>query len=338
MKFTNCPELAYRIQIMCVLDSSDETRIINNTVELPKEKTAEEKKIERFGEEISQLFVIKDDTATFDAGKKYSQMHSTNTINYIDFAIQKVYNEKGIKNFVIVIHNVSILQNVIEVLADVIIKYKELGIDVQADLDSEEAITDLGLFIHRATAKDYDEKAKLQAILQNIQPNTAGMLIKYKKSRALDCFGRHGKGEVVSSRIAIFRGIKRDQDGTAPRFVVESYNDETFYTKQHWMYEHDNEIPERLKAETTEITMEELGFDNMFLGTSYHFLEPIQQKVSENRTVIVDLDDEQKPVRKTCTIPERMQLVFDDWDIKYNKEELEKAIKTTREQLKLDEK
>ena len=34
-----------------------------------------------------------------------------------------------------------------------------------------------------------------------------------------------------------------------------------------------------------------------------------------------------------CTIPERMKIVFDSWNVQYNKESLDKSIEDTKEYL-----
>jgi hypothetical protein len=79
--------------------------------------------------------------------------------------------------------------------------------------------------------------------------------------------------------------------------------------------------------------MEQLGFQDVFIGLDYHFIEPIQQDISENRTIILGIDENGNNIKQSCTIPERMKYVFDDWGVDYNKEKLEEAIKKTRENL-----
>ena len=157
-----------------------------------------------------------------------------------------------------------------------------------------------------------------------------GMLIKYKKSKALDDFGREGKGEVVSSRIAIYRGLKQSKTGQ-PVAMIEVFNNNYFYTIEHWMVEHDYEEPTSLHSETLEIGLDELGVCDMFLGSKYHFLLPVQQNESETQVVIKEVDENGKNVKVRCTIPERMKIVFDSWGVKYNEESLDEAIKNTKE-------
>jgi hypothetical protein len=165
-----------------------------------------------------------------------------------------------------------------------------------------------------------------------VKQNTPGMLIKYKKSKALDEFGREGKGEVVSSRIAIFRTIYQDSSGHAIA-KIETFNSNYFYTKEHWMVEHDGEVPSSLHSEVIEAEMTEIGLGDLFLGSKYHFILPIQQDESESQVVIESIDEDGRNIKKKCTIPERMKLVFDSWGIEYNEESLNKSIEETKKSL-----
>ena len=187
----------------------------------------------------------------------------------------------------------------------------------------------MGLFIHIATTNKYTVEERRNAIMRNLKLNMPGMLIKYKKSKALDEFGREGKGEVVSSRIAIFRGLKQTSHGQTVA-KIEVFNNNYFYTIEHWMVEHDYEEPTSLHNETLEIPLDELGICDLFLGSKYHFLLPIQQSESETQVVIKEVDDDGRNVKVRCTIPERMQIVFDSWNIKYDKQSLEESIEATK--------
>lgn len=332
MKFVNCEDIVRRLKIMCVVEGLDHSHILNEVIELPKEKTAEEKKIERIGSELVDLFEIEGDKAKFRVSQKYSQMHSTNTLNYINYAIDKLIETKEIKNITIDMNGVTVLKNVIELLADMIVRYKKNGINLQVNISDEESVNNMKLFIHQATNKMYNTNERKNALKQVMEKNTAGILVKYKKSKALDEFGRQGNGEVVSSRIALYMGIKMTDSGQ-PVAMIKSFNNNYFYTKQHWMVEHDNEVPTSLHDEDLEISMEELGYGDLFLGSQYHFMAPVQQNLNENRVVIKGLDDDGRNIKVNCTIPERIQLVFDDWGIKYDSEALEAAIVETKKLL-----
>lgn len=334
MIFKNRDELVNRIKMTCILNGAYPNNIDNIEVEKVKEKTPEERKIEQYGEGLVKLFepdTSREDTLIIDLRKKYTQLQNTSTLNYIKYAIDKLYKETGKSRYVIIIGKMSILDNVLELFASIIIKYKAKGICVEIDLDNPDAVTKMGLYLHKETAKEFDTKERAIHIKKRVKNGLPGLLIRYKKSKGLDDFGRFGKGEVVSSRIAIIRDvIVRTKDNKIVA-IVESYNNDYFYTRQQWMIEHDNEMLPSLNMDKLEIPLDELGFMDDFLGSSYHFLEPIPFDDTDNCKIITDIDEDGKNVIKKCTLPERMRYVFDDWGIEYTLDDMEEFILRTKE-------
>lgn len=343
MLFVNNPSLVNRIKMMCIIDGLDESRVIHREKEIKKEETAEEKKIRCMGTELIPLFYIEDNTYKIDLASKYSQIGNVNTIYYCKYAIDSLlaYQEnedkqQNITNFVIITKKINIQPHVLQLLAEIVIDYESNGITVQLDSDMDDICNNMSLYLHKASTEQYTEQRKFKFLLSKLCKDMPGILIKYKKSRAVDDFGRHGKGEVVSSRIAIFKGFKQSEDGRPPSAIFESYNNNYFYTKIQWYIEHDCEEPEELVKDTVLVSMEELGFGDYFLGSQYHFIEPIQVDKQESRNIIIDTDENGRNLRKLCTIPERMKFIFDDWEVKYNKDMLDKAIAKTIEKIGQD--
>lgn len=333
MTFINSESMVNRIKMMCIIDGLDESRIKNKVVEVVREKTAEEKKIEHYGNELIPIFDITDDgAAVIELEKKYTQLQSTNTLSYIDYAIREIYKTQGLDTFILKIGKLVVLPNVLQVIADMMVQYESEGFHLLVDCDDKETQNSMGLFIHIATTNKYNINERHNAINNILKIDMPGMLIKYKKSKALDEFGREGKGEVVSSRIAIFRGIGKSKSGQ-PIANIEVFNNNYFYTSEHWMVEHDYEQPTNLHSEKLEIELDELGICDLFLGSKYHFLPPIQHSENETQVVIKEIDENGKNVKVSCTIPERMKIVFDSWGIKYNEESLNKAIEDTKDYL-----
>jgi len=342
LKFTNAEDIVTKIRMMYIIDGLNVDNVVNVVVEVPKEKTAEEKRNELHGKALIDFFKeqkvvntdgIEETVSVFNAAEKYSQMHSTNTLGYIDYAIKKIHEDTGISRFIINLDGVEALNNVLENLASMIVEYKKEGIILDLDITNEENYKAMGLFLHKLSGTDFDEGVKFELLEQFMKEhaNAPGLLIKYKKSRALDDFGRQGGGTPVMCRIAIFKALRGS--GKTGSAVFETYNKDYFYTRQHWLISHDNNELNRLVTNQIEVSMEELGFLNEFLGTKYHFIEPIQMNARESVKVIIDIDDEGYNVSKLCTIPERMKYVFDDWGIKYDKKYLDGVIKKTKEHL-----
>lgn len=339
LRFTNEEEMVNRIKMMCIIDELNPDRVENIHIEIPKKETPEEKKIKRIADDLKQLIEIVNNVGHLDLTKKYTQVSSSNTIVYVGHAIRAFAKENNIKEFIIETKKMDVQTNILESVADLIVSLEDENIKIDIDTDIEDIQKNMGLYMHKATARKYDEKARYEVLLNKVKPGAPGILIRYKKSNAVDDFGRHGKGQVVSSRIAIFKGFTdnndTESDSDIPLAVFETFNDETFYTKQHWMIEHDNDVPNGLNSDIVEMTMEELGVGDLFLGSQFHFLRAVQQDISENRVVIVDTDENGRNIKETCSIPRRMQIVFDDWNIKYNKDALEKDIAETKKKLNL---
>ena len=365
MRFTNCEELVNRIKMMFLLESLDENRVENIEIEVPKEKTLEEKRVDMYSAELIKYFDISDNEIYFKASKKYDQLQNTNSILYIKSAIDKLIEAHEITRVVLDFDGIRVLNSVLEILANLIIEYASNGIDLNINIVDEEDYKNMGLFMHKATAKVYDEQGRFSVLsrIEREKPLLGGILLTYKKSRALDEFGRSGRGEVISSRIALFAGIgpagnndklirtilegkdeeedkkdkkdKKIDSGVASRQVAKfiTFNNNYFCTKVQWMVEHDNEMLEKLKFDIVEVSMEELGFGDYFLGSRYHFIEPIQKNGNEDVVIITGINENGSNERVKCNIPERMKIVFEDWGIKYNKNELEKAIRLTNEHL-----
>ena len=328
--FTNSEELVNKLRVLCVVDGINPDNIVNRTIEIKKPLTEKEKSIERLGSQIIPSFKVTDDTATLNVSEAFDQISTGSTISYIGYAIQDLHKVQNLNKFILIFGKMRVLDDVVEKIAELMVNMDKQGIDVQVELNNIDVQNNLNLYLDKLTSKELTSEEK-KAILRSFPINTPGLLIRYKKSKALDDFGRQGHGEVVSSRICIFRGIVEDKTGT--RVKIESYNGNDFFTHQHWAADHDGELNSSLNVDKLEISLPDFGFCDSFLGHRYHFLLPIQRDINENRNVIYDVTDDGNAVSKMCTIPERMKLVFDDWGVKYNKEQLDKFIQQTNEEL-----
>lgn len=332
MQFTNRAELVNHIKVSAILNGGNPEHVRNIEVEKPKEKTVQELKVESNGEDIMSRFNLNGGRYEWIAKDKYRQIYNSSTLDYIRYAIDKLNKDTGITEYYMDLNGIQLSDVVIQSFADAVKHYESIGINISIDISDEKYIKTFHLSMHKVASQVYTPKQRIRAIRANLVKGNPGMLIKYKKSKAVDSFGRHGKGEIVSSRIAVFRELKQLENDVV--FVVDVYNNNYFYTKCQWMSEHDNESLGALVKETLEIKMEELGLLNMYFGTSYHFIEPIQQDIVENVKVIYGFTERGTNIYKTCTIPERMKIVFDDWGVEYDKDKLEEYIRITAERLK----
>lgn len=359
-EFINNITVVNKVKMACVLEGLDENRIVNIEVAVPKPKTPEELKTEKTGRSLIPLFEIKDTEdgefeARFNVYKKYTQIQSSNTILYIDYAIKDIIKVQGIKKFTLDFGDLVTLNNVLKILADIVVEYKKQGVNVDVLTNNPDMEKNLKLFIHILENENYTIEQRYEIINEELEDrlNMPGILIRYKKSKAVDDFGRHGHGEVVSSRVCLIKNLLIDSDfenkdfrnskyyevvvdrgdgimtlekRKMPVLKVVSFDGNLFYPKLHWELTNEGDTLTDLGAKVEYIGMDEIGFGDHFLGSQYHFILPIQRYNKESKQIIVDTDENGRNIKKLCTIPERMQLVFDDWGIPYHKETLEYAI------------
>lgn len=371
-----------KIKTKCIIDGLNANRIDAIFVEPKKIKTKAEIELEKDGEEFITKFEVDNDnkSAFINMELIYSQIGSISTIEALLYAILKMNETDGIEEFTVKTGKMFIQGNIIELMAKKILEVdKSHGIKLNIDTDVEDTAQKLGLYLHTAINDSFTMKDKVQEFIK-LPENLAIMLIKYKKSRAVDEFGRNGKGQVVSSRIAVVRRLcikdgytylkyinrilaidnnsiraeieytpnGRDKiietawfDFSTIAVMVDSFNTNKFMTHAEWLTRNDGEIIDdngkeiyKLPYDRAVIYIDDIGLEDKFLGKKYHILKPVQKSVEENKEIIVNIDDEGYCVKQTVTIPERIKIVLDDWDEKYDADELEKAIQETNNLIK----
>lgn len=343
------------VEMKCILDKYKRNRVRVTAIEVPKKLSKEEMAIEKMAMTLLPMFNTDGDTVMFKY--PYSNITGSTSINAISKDIFKIHGDTGKSKFLIDVSNVNIMANAIEAMAKNIVELDKAGIELSFDITNEEYISKLKLFIHSMVNAQKTITDRVQDIC-NIKVGTAGILIKYKHSNATDDFGRHGKGQAMYSKIAVFRGISefhgssrtsekleptlvggvlRDKNGIevplgALTVEFDVYSDSTFLTMEGWLSEFDGEMKlngkdvNELPHERVRCNIDELGLFSEFLGSCYHFLRPVQRSEGESRVTIVGINDGGYNIKKKLTLPERIKAVFDSWGVEYNKEELNKDI------------
>ena len=125
--------------------------------------------------------------------------------------------------------------------------------------------------------------------------------------------------------------MKKNRDGEV-ELHFNSYNGNTFYTKEHWALEHDNHVLSGLEVTHEVVLLSHFGLYNNFIGSKHHFIEPVQLN-SEDSMTMYGVNENGGVSRTVMTIPERIQAVFDDFDVEYDKEALEACIIKTKQHL-----
>ena len=332
MRFINADELVDKIKILCVIDNLDKDRIKNVKVVPKRKETKEDLKVLRNAERFQEVIECDGDIAYIHIYKVVDQIGSINTVKYIKKAIE-LYNEaNGVNKFILKAGRLDIQNNIVGMLANIKLELEKNGeFEFNIESDRAEVKNRLMLNLHKKLNAEYTLEDRVNA-LRKLQENTPGILIKYKKSRTVDEFGRYGNGEVRMSRIAVFKGFSfGGQDEVEVVALFETYNNNYFFTQQHWALEHDGEELEKLEVETERVKVSELGMGGKFLGSKYHFAYPVQTDESGYETILEYQDG--KLVKKRVTLPERIKIVFDSWGVEYNDLVLDRHIENTRKML-----
>ena len=321
------------IHIVCTLNNIPPDKIRNIEVAVPKQKTAEEKNIEAMVEQLMPYMEETDDGVVLNVHKRFDQIGQLATVKYIAGAIQHYIDVNGPNHFTVYTKMMSIQPSIIAAIADMVDTFKKSGIDVVVKSDDKEVQNKIDMAIDIGK-RAYDSQERLDIMRSRLVKNRVGILIKYKEGRAKDEFGREGRGEKRSARIAQFKGFSHNRDGeVCAKF--RTYNSNYFYTKEHWFLEHDREELKELVYDDIVVKVNDLGIYNDFLGAKYHFSTAIQYEPGGEITMY-GLNDIGSVTDTVMTIPDRIKAVFDDFGIEYDEESLEAYIEETRKILGLE--
>lgn len=319
------------INIMCALNGINDKKAVNEEVVPVKVPSQEEIKIQKMAEQLQEYFDTTGETPVLNIYNRFDQIGVHVTIKYIEAAVALFCEKTGAKRVFIETKGIIIQPSVIEHLTDIIKNMAEKNIVVHIHSDDPEVMNKVGIYQALAENKSISVNDKINMIKAKLTPGKTGMLIKYKESKATDEFGRRGKGKPVSCRVAIYGGLKRVNGSIA--VCIRTFNGNTFFTKTHWSLEHDNAVLEKLEYTDEVIPISEFGMYNDFLGSKYHFIAPIQTR-KEDTITLYGLDEFGKVTYNNVTIPERIKIVFEDWEVKHDAESLDFYIQKTREVLK----
>lgn len=329
IKLWGAEQTVNSINIMCSLNGIKGERAINEAVIAEKVPTKEEKQIANMAVQLQDYFNAENpDYVEFQIHRRFDQIGVPITVQYIEAAIYKYLENHDCKKIKINFKRMVIQVAVVEHVANLVNKFGDVEIEVYSE--DEETAKKLEMYRSLAGNKSVPGQEKMKIIKARLYPGKVGMLIKYKDSKAVDEFGRKGKGKPVSCRVSIFKGMKKNKDG----FIVlcfTTYSVSTFFTKIHWALEHDNEILDALDTKEEEVMLDEFGMYNDFLGSKYHWITPVQVR-PDDTCIMFDIEDG-KVVYLRMTIPERIKAVFDDYEVEYDKEGLEKYIEETKKRL-----
>lgn len=321
------------INIMCRLNGFTPDRAVNVVVQVERKLTKEELAIIKMANELQKYFEIdKDDSqmAILHIHKRFDQIGVPITVSYIEAAMKQFAKENGITKIRLDAIGITVQPSVIKNLTNLISSMAQEKVMLEINSSDEEVMNKVGMYQSLEGNEIVSEKDKIRIIKASLHPGKVGMLIKYKDSKAVDEFGRSGKGKPISCRVAIYKGLKREKDGIRLRFTT--FNGKYFFTKVHWSLENDNDLLDHLETEELSIPVDQFGMYNDFLGSRYHLITPVQVHAEDSMTMY-GVDENRKITYTKMTIPERIKAVLDDWGIDYDRESLQVYIQKTRDVL-----
>lgn len=327
LKLYFAEETANTIDLVCKLGNLKPGRVINEGVIAKPVVEKVDTGIERLGVELQDYFKINNNVAELELFRRFDQANNVRTVKYIEKAIEILReNNREITEIVINTGRMSVHSQVIELLLYGILEYAKEGLRVTLNSQSKDVSNNINLHRNKIMSKDMGIEDKIKVVKSCVPKLMVGMLARYKRSRAKDEFGRYGGGKLVSNRAAIYRGMTKRNGEVCLGFTT--FNGNTFFPRQHWALENDGQILESLDVENLLIPINDVGILDKFMGSRFHFAEPLQYE-KEDSITLFDIGNDGKVVRVYATIPMRIKLVLDDWGIGYNKERLEHGIRET---------
>ena len=166
-----------------------------------------------------------------------------------------------------------------------------------------------------------------------IKEGTVVMLSIFKKTRGVNEFGQMDDGRPSISRVAIFRGYKKEY-GSEAILSFRSYKKNTFRTREDYCLDNDfNDDISEMEYQDFNFKVSEIGFMDKFTGKRAHFNYPIQfDDTGYLYGYVVGDGGSIKTVK--YNLPAYAKYVFDSWEIEYNKESLDFCIKESERLLK----
>lgn len=326
MTLHNNANVAGSIIIMCTLNNQDTSRIVNEDDVIEPVESPEDKAAREMAKQLLEYFETNGEVGTLQIHKRFDQIGVPKTVRYIREAMKLYADETGIKNIILNTEMMGIQPGVMEEVANLVNDMKEIGVHLTIRTENQDVKIKIGMY-HGLGDSSYSVVEKLEIMKARLVIGRVGILTRYKEGRAKDEFGRQGKGEKASTRIAIFMGFSKGDNTIIAKF--RSFNNHTFYTMDHWYLGHDGEILNKPAYDDIEIPIEQLGIYNDFVGTKYHFSTAIQYATG-GEIVMYHVGDNGSVIGQTYTIPERAKAVFDNFGIDYDSESLNAYIEETK--------
>lgn len=331
IRFVNAgDDMIPTIESMCTLSNISGGRVVNEKIQMKKVVSPEEKKIANMAESLQSYFKPAEDGngVVLHIYDRFTQIGMPMTVEYIKAAVRMYHERTGETNICVYTQRIGVPVNILELMSAMIDEMMVDGINCFMKIDDPE--TERNFKISRTVANNRERSMdeKLNILKARMSMDKPCLLLKYRETRGLDNFGRQGHGEIVSSRIALFKGIGV-KDGE-PTVRLKVFSGHHFYLRDHWSLEYDGEELTKLDCNDYAIPLSQIGLYSDFLGAKFHIITPVQLRPNDSITMF-SYNEQGNVVSKKYTIPERIKAVFDDFGEPYDKAILDKYIEDTKE-------
>lgn len=356
MTFINDEESVKTIELMLHLNGFKTGRIVNRDTRTNNKEDKHLAVIQEKAKGLQPYFHANPDgSVTFKVTERYDQIGVIDTVKYIEAALVMRHEMTGETEMILDTGKITLYANILEAVSKIFDTMHDIGVKLYINSGVAEINDKINLY-RGLSGSQAGTREHFEICQARLKDNCVGMLAKYRDSKGKDEFGRHGRGEIVTNRIAIFRGFKFKEGRPCLEFQV--FNGKTFFPREHWYLENDSQILvfrtgrdmteverngynhftddgeahtiKKMDVQDMVIPLEEVGIYNDFLGSKYHFMAPIQKHKRDSKNVFTINDDGFAKCVK-MTIPELAKAVLDDYAIEYNKPELESCIARTKD-------
>lgn len=320
LKIYTSEQIRETIELMCAMGGMPTGRVQNEDVLVLGGGLQENREVTFLADRLKNYVKqANDGIVHIEIHRAVSQLGTNNTIDAIDKVIRDVNKQTGANKFCLELDTISIGASTVRYFVQTIGNLERDGIQIDVmsnDTDTMDTIKTCWNIIGTEAMSDED---KVRVFLDTIQPNTVGMLSRFKDTKGKDDFGRRGEGKPITCRVAIFKGIEHED--SQYKMVFTQFNGGTFFTPIEYKLEHDGYNHPGLERSTIKIPIKEIGLCDCFVGELYHFNLPIQYH-ADGMMPVCSVNENGGIDTVLMTLPEHIKQVLDCFHIEYNEASL----------------
>ena len=331
LKIYSSEQTKETIDLMCAMGGMQTGRVQNEDILIVSNNLQENKEVTLLANRMRPYVKPADDGVVhIQIYNAVSQLGTNNTIDAIDKVIRETYKQTKANKFCLELSLISIGASTVRYFVQVINELEKDGMSIDVVSEDQDVMNTIQTCYSIIGTEAMSEQDRVKMFLETIQPNTVGMLSRFKDTKGKDDFGRKGEGKPITCRVAIFKGVERDSDSY--KMVFQQFNGGTFFTPTEYRLEHDGCNHPGLEQSTIKIPVKEIGLCDCFVGELYHFNLPVQYH-ADGMLPVCSMNDNGGVDTVLMTLPEHIKQVLDCFHIEYSEAPLVFSIIETMKHL-----